>query len=80
MYKYAVVDDVGKCYGFYTTTNHMGDQYHVPISDIDIKYLDKYYYPIPKYIDFDSDFNGNWYLDFEHEVKVEEVPPEWLKN
>ena len=73
MYNYAVVDDVGKCNGVYTTTNCTCDKYHVPIPEIDMKYLDKYYYPIPKYIDGDFDFVGDWYLDFEHEIKSEEV-------
>lgn len=69
MYKYAVVDDIGKCYGIYMTTNRMCDQHHIPIEDNNINYLSKYYYPIPKYICGESDFDGGWYLDVEHTIK-----------
>ena len=76
MYKYAVVDDVGKCYEVCITTNCTCDQYHVPVQDTSLKYLSKYYYPIPQYVDGELDFIGNWYTDFDHDVlidKLEEV-------
>ena len=43
MYKYAVINDLGKCYEVYATTNCTCDKYHVPISDKNINYLSKYY-------------------------------------
>ena len=69
MYKYAVINDLGKCYEVYATTNCTCDKYHVPISDKNINYLSKYYYPIPQYVDGDFDFTGDWYLDIEHTIK-----------
>lgn len=74
MYKYAVVNDIGQCYIVYKTTERICNQHHVPIPDTAMNYLDKYYHPIPEYIDGEFDFNGDWYLDFEREIKVEEVP------
>lgn len=74
MYRYAVINDAGKCYEVYNTTNCTCDEYHVPVKDIKVDYLGKYYYPIPKYVDGEFDFkDGNWYLDFEHKIKIEEV-------
>lgn len=72
MYKYAVINDIGKCYEVHMTTNYVCDQYHIPVPDIDIDYLSKYYYPVPKYVCGNSDFAGDWYVDVEHTIK--EVP------
>lgn len=89
MYKYAVIDNVGKCYRVYNTTNYICEKTHVPIVDYENlvpccdaaeRYLGRYYYPIPQYVDSHQDFVGDWYLDFERQIKVEEVPPEWLKD
>lgn len=68
-YKYAVINDIGKCYAVYTTTNYICDKYHVPVPESDINYLSKYYYPIPQYVDWWTDFTGEWYLDVEHTIK-----------
>lgn len=68
-YIYAVINDIGKCYGVYTTTNCTCDKYHVPISNADMNYLSKYYHPIPQYVDGDFDFVGDWYIDIEHTIK-----------
>lgn len=73
MYRYAVINDAGKCYEIYNTNNYTCDEHHVPVDDINIDYLGKYYHPIAKYVDGEFDFIGNWYLDFEHEIKVKEV-------
>jgi len=68
-YNYAVINDIGKCYEVYKTTNCTCDQYHVPIPRVDVNYLSKYYHPMPQYVDGDFDFTGDWYLDVEHLIK-----------
>lgn len=69
MYKYAVIDDIGKCYKVYLTTDRICNAYHVPVPENKIDYLSKYYYPIPQYVDGEFDFAGDWYLDFERTIK-----------
>lgn len=69
-YMYAVVNDIGKCYQVYRSTNCSCDKYHVPVNSISPKYLSKYYYPMPNVVDNDSDFVGKWYYDIDHTIEV----------
>lgn len=69
-YMYAVINDVGKCYQVHRSTNCVCDKYHVPINEISIKYLSKYYYPVPNITYNSSDFIGKWYHDINHTIEV----------
>ena len=69
-YNYAVVDDFGKCYNLCASTFYICYKFHVPIEKIDMKYLSKYYWPIPEFVDFiEKDFVGQWYSDAMHTIK-----------
>lgn len=68
MYRYAMIDSTGKCYEIRDTTNSRRDPYYVPIGDSNL-YLSKYYWPILEFSDYDTDFNGEWYLDAAHTIK-----------
>lgn len=70
-YRYAVINDVGRCYEVQRSTNYVCDKHYVPIGDLIpvYKYLSKYYHPIPNIVDRDSDFLGKWYADVSHTIE-----------
>ena len=68
-YHYAIIDDIGKCYGIRNTPVHICDPHYIPIYDNFNKYLSKYYWPILPFTDCHDDFSGEWYLDASHTIK-----------
>lgn len=68
-YMYAVIDNVGKCYQVHRSTNYVCNKYYVPIREISVKYLSKYYYPMPNVVVSDADFMGKWYKDIDHTIE-----------
>lgn len=66
---YAVIDDAGKCYEVRHSIIPVCDPHYVVISNYSIEYLSKYYWPVLKFVDCDTDFSGDWYLDASHSVK-----------
>ena len=73
-YKYAIIDLNlgGMCRGVQDTTTYVLDPTYVPITDDNIDYLLKYYYPIPETVTSFDDFQGLWYYDAEHTELFEE--------
>ena len=76
-YNYAVVDEFGRCYLLLMATFYICDRLHIPIEadgQISVemankKYLSKYYWPLPEFADFDTDFVGERYADALHTIK-----------
>lgn len=73
-YKYAIINDFtnGWCLGEDDTSDYILDRAYVPISEVDGKYLFKYYWPIPDTVTSFDDFQGLWYLDAAHTQLFEE--------
>lgn len=72
-YKYALIEENGLCLGVRDTTDYVLDRLYVPIDDITLPYLMKYYYPIPDSVNDFSDFQGKWYSDAAFTVEVPEL-------
>ena len=72
-YRYAVLRANGLCTGTQDTTNYILDPLYVPISDVMLPYLTKYYYPIPETVTSFDDFHGKWYADAAYTVEVPEL-------
>ena len=68
-YNYAIVDETGKCYDLHNCTFCICDKFHVPVDYIDVQYLSGYYWPLPEFVDDDTDFTGEWYSDPAHTIK-----------
>ena len=65
-YKYAQIMENGMCVGVQDTTDYILNPLYIPITDTNINYALKYYYPIPETVTSFSDFQGLWYLDSAH--------------
>lgn len=72
-YQYAIIRENGLCTGAQDTTNYILNRLYVPISNIDLPYGLKYYYPIPEIVTSFSDFQGKWYYDADHQNEVAEL-------
>lgn len=60
-YKYALVDEAGKCFEVRESTYEVKNSLYVPMSGLDASRLGMYYYPLPRYVDTVEDFVGTWY-------------------
>ena len=69
-YMYAIVNDIGRCYEVRRSTDYICNKNYIPIIDISVKYLSKYYYPMPQIVDSGADFIGKWYHDIDHTIEV----------
>ncbi|MDD6828011.1 MAG: hypothetical protein PUE12_18235 [Oscillospiraceae bacterium] len=72
-YKYATIRENGLCTGKRDSTDYILDRLYVPISNYDLPYLMKYYYPIPETVNSFNDFQGKWYLDSGHQNEATEL-------
>lgn len=72
-YKYARVMANGMCVELKDTTNFILDPLYVPIEDVTLPYLMKYYHPIPETVTSFDDFHGRWYSDSTFETEVPEL-------
>ena len=72
-YKYAVIRTNGLCTGTQDRTDYILDPLYVPISNVDLPYLMKYYYPIPDAVTSFADFQGKWYADSAFTIEVPEL-------
>lgn len=72
-YKYAIIMANGLCRATEDSTDYILDRFHVPINDVSLPYLLKYYYPIPETVTSFNDFQGKWYLDADHQNEATEL-------
>lgn len=72
-FKYAIVMENGLCRATEDTTDYILDRLHVPIDDVTLPYLMKYYHPIPATVTSFNDFQGKWYADSAFTVEVPEL-------
>lgn len=68
-YCYALIDNSGKCYEVRRMIMRVLRPCYVPIDNVSIDYLSKYYWPIPNFVDCKENFCGQWYLDAGHTIK-----------
>lgn len=72
-YKYAILRNTGLCTTTQDTTDFILRPTYVPISDVTLPYLMKYYYPIPETATSFDNFQGKWYYDAEHTSEIDEL-------
>lgn len=72
-YKYAIVMENGLCRGTEDCTEYILNRLYVPVEDVSLPYLMKYYHPIPDTVTSFSDFQGKWYTDSTFTVEVPEL-------
>lgn len=72
-YKYAIVMENGFCRSTEDCTDYILDRLHIPIEDVTLPYLAKYYHPIPATVTSFSDFHGKWYSDAAFTIEVPEL-------
>ena len=74
-FKYALIREDGLCIEVRDTTDYCLDPLYVPIKDVSLSYLLKYYHPIPDSSTLTSfdDFQGKWYYDAEFTQEVAEL-------
>lgn len=66
-YKYAKIrESDGMCIGSADTTEYIVDRIHVPVPNLNVSYVLKYYWPIPDVVTSHDDWQGLWYLDAAH--------------
>lgn len=72
-YKYAIVRENGLCTSTEDCTDYILNRLYVPVDDVSLPYLMKYYYPIPAAVTSFADFQGKWYYDAAHQNEVAEL-------
>ena len=65
-YYYAVIDLTdGMCTQVRDTSLRYDRADHIPLDELHMNYIFKYYYPIPQAA---GDYNGSWFEDVEHTI------------